>query len=209
MPPAFILSQDQTLHERKERPVDSGSTYSKLGSPRATRAGRSAHSIALSGFQGAGRLPERGAARRCAVSGAGLTLSQSRRIASPAGEIFRKKSDEGFFPRPPGPPSTLLRHARRNRRAGRAQARQPRTPPSILLPTLYSASAHALPSPFFSLLPTPDGSPLHSGHALPSPFFSLPSTPDGSPLHSGHALPSPFFSLLSTLSSFFGGRSSI
>ena len=33
---------------------------SKLGSPRATRAGRSAHSIALSGFQGAGRLPERG-----------------------------------------------------------------------------------------------------------------------------------------------------
>ena len=31
---------------------------SKLGSPRATRAGRSAHSIALSGFQGAGRLPE-------------------------------------------------------------------------------------------------------------------------------------------------------
>ena len=35
---------------------------SKLGSPRATRAGRSAHSIALSGFQGAGRLPERGAA---------------------------------------------------------------------------------------------------------------------------------------------------
>ena len=67
---------------------------SKLGSPRATRAGRSAHSIALSGFQGAGRLPERGAARRCAVSGAGLTLSRLKGIASPVGEIFRKKSDE-------------------------------------------------------------------------------------------------------------------
>ena len=64
---------------------------SKLGSPRATRAGRSAHSIALSGFQGAGRLPERGAARRCAISGAGLTLSRLKGIASPAGEIFRKK----------------------------------------------------------------------------------------------------------------------
>ena len=69
---------------------------SKLGSPRATRAGRSAHSIALSGFQGAGRLPERGAARRCAVSGAGLTLSRLKGIASPVGEIFRKKTDEGF-----------------------------------------------------------------------------------------------------------------
>ena len=65
---------------------------SKLGSPRATRAGRSAHSIALSGFQGAGRLPEREAARRCAISGAGLTLSRSRKIASPVGEFFRKKS---------------------------------------------------------------------------------------------------------------------
>ena len=161
MPPAFILSQDQTLHERKERPVDSGSTYSKLGSPRATRAGRSAHSIALSGFQGAGRLPDRGAARRCAISGAGLTLSRLKGIASPAGEIFRKKSDEGFFRAFRGllPPYSLLNGsplhsghallpqffsllstsgpARRNRRAGRAHARQPRTTLSILLPTPY------------------------------------------------------------------------
>ena len=178
MPPAFILSQDQTLHERKERPVDSGSTYSKLGSPRATRAGRSAHSIALSGFQGAGRLPERGGRRRCAISGAGLTLSRLKGIASPAGEIFRKKSDEGF-----SRASRALLHPPQ----GRAHARQPRTTLSILLPTLYSASAHALLPQFFSLLSTPDGSPLHSVHAL------LPT----------------FFSLLSTLSSFLGGRSSI
>ena len=172
MPPAFILSQDQTLHERKERPVDSGSTYSKLGSPRATRAGRSAHSIALSGFQGAGRLPERGGRRRCAVSGAGLTLSRSRRIASPVGEIFRKKNDEGFFRASRGLPSPPPQ--------GRAHARQPRTTLSILLPTLYSTEAHCkvtthypLHSPPYSLL---NGSPLHSGHALPSPFSSLLST---------------------------------
>ena len=152
MPPAFILSQDQTLHERKERPVDSGSTYSKLGSPRATRAGRSAHSIALSGFQGAGRLPERGAARRCAISGAGLTLSRLKGIASPDGEIFRKKTDEGFSRDFPGASSQGA--ARRNRRAGRAHARQPRTTLSILLPSPYSASGHALPSAFSSLLPT-------------------------------------------------------
>ena len=34
---------------------------------------------------------------RCAISGAGLTLSRLKGIASPAGEIFRKKSDEGDF----------------------------------------------------------------------------------------------------------------
>ena len=161
MPPAFILSQDQTLHERKERPVDSGSTYSKLGSPRATRAGRSAHSIALSGFQGAGRLPERGGRRRCAISGAGLTLSRLKGIASPAGEFFRKKTDEGFF------------------RAFRD------------LPPPFSRARPRAPTTHY---------PLHS-----SPYSLL----NGSPLHSDHALPSPFFSLLSTLSSFFGGRSSI
>ena len=153
MPPAFILSQDQTLHERKERPVDSGSTYSKLGSPRATRAGRSAHSIALSGFQGAGRLPERGAGLRCAISGAGLTLSRLKGIASPAGEIFRKKTDEGDFPRLPGPSS-----------------------PFSLLNGSPLQSDHALLPQFFSLLSTPDGSPLQSDHALPSPFSSLIST---------------------------------
>ena len=53
--------------------------------------------------------------------------------------------------------------------------------------------------PPFSLL---NGSPLHSGHALPSPFFSLLSTPDGSPLHSGHALLPQFFSLLPTFAYF-------
>ena len=150
MPPAFILGQDQTLHERKERPVDSGSTYSKLGSPRATRAGRSAHSIALSGFQGAGRLPERGAARRCAISGAGLTLSRLKGIASPAGEFFRKKTDERFFRAFRGLPPPF----------SRARPRAPTT-------------HYPLHSPPYSLL---NGSPLHSGHALPSPFFSLPST---------------------------------
>ena len=150
MPPAFILSQDQTLHERKERPVDSGSTYSKLGSPRATRAGRSAHSIALSGFQGAGRLPERGGRMRCAISGAGLTLSRSRRIASPVGEFFRKKTDEGDFRAFRGLPPPCSRA-------------RPRAP----------ATHYPLHSPPYSLL---NGSPLHSGHALPSPFFSLLST---------------------------------
>ena len=156
---------------------------SKLGSPRATRAGRSAHSIALSGFQGAGRLPERGGRMRCAVSGAGLTLSRLKGIASPAGEFFRKKTDEGDFRAFQGlpPPYSLLNGsplhsghallpqffsllstsgpARRNRRAGRAHARQPRTTLSILLPTLYSTEAHCivathypLHSPPYSLL---------------------------------------------------------
>ena len=32
---------------------------------------------------------------RCAISGAGLTLSRLKGIASPVGEIFRKKNDEG------------------------------------------------------------------------------------------------------------------
>ena len=104
---------------------------SKLGSPRATRAGRSAHSIALSGFQGAGRLPDRGAARRCAISGAGLTLSRLKGIASPAGEIFRKKSDEGDF------------------RASRGFH-----PPYSLLNGSPLQSGHALPSPFSSLIST-------------------------------------------------------
>ena len=31
---------------------------------------------------------------RCAISGAGLTLSRLKGIASPAGEIFRKKMPE-------------------------------------------------------------------------------------------------------------------
>ena len=146
MPPAFILSQDQTLHERKERPVDSGSTYSKLGSPRATRAGRSAHSIALSGFQGAGRLPERGGRRRCAISGAGLTLSRLKGIASPAGEFFRKKTDEGFF-RPPG---TSLHPSQ-----GRAHARLPRTTLSILLPIPYSTEAHCIVTTHYPLHSSP------------------------------------------------------
>ena len=167
MPPAFILSQDQTLHERKERPVDSGSTYSKLGSPRATRAGRSAHSIALSGFQGAGRLPERGGRRRCAISGAGLTLSRLKGIASPAGKIFQKKHGRGG-----GAPSGAFFPGCRTAEPPRGA--RPRAPT-----THY---------------------PLHS-----SPYSLL----NGSPLHSAHALPSPFSSLLSTLSSFFGGRSSI
>ena len=177
MPPAFILSQDQTLHERKERPVDSGSTYSKLGSPRATRAGRSAHSIALSGFQGAGRLPERGGRRRCAISGAGLTLSRLKGIASPAGEFFRKKTDEGFFrafrglpppfsrarPRAPtthyplhsSPYPLLQGPARRNRRAGRAHARLPRTTLSILLPIPYSTEAHCIVTTHYPLHSSP------------------------------------------------------
>ena len=153
MPPAFILSQDQTLHERKERPVDSGSTYSKLGSPRATRAGRSAHSIALSGFQGAGRLPERGGRMRCAISGAGLTLSRLKGIASPVGEIFRKKTDEGF-----------------------SRASRGFHPPFSLLNGSPLQSGHALPSPFSSLFPTLTGAPERASHALLPPLFSLLST---------------------------------
>ena len=174
MPPAFILSQDQTLHERKERPVDSGSTYSKLGSPRATRAGRSAHSIALSGFQGAGRLPERGGRRRCAISGAGLTLSRLKGIASPAGEFFRKKTDEGFFRAFRGLPPPF----------SRARPRAPTT-------------HYPLHSSPYSL---PNGSPLQSDHALPSPFSSLFPTLTSALNRARHALPSPFSSLPSTLS---------
>ena len=67
-----------------------------------------------------------------------------------------------------------IRHARR------AQARQPRTTFSPLLPTLYC------------------GSPLHSDHALLPPFFSLLSTFTGALKRASHALPSPLFSLLST-----------
>ena len=120
---------------------------SKLGSPRATRTGRSAHSIALSGFQGAGRLPERGGRRRCAISGAGLTLSRLKGIASPAGEFFRKKTDEGFFRAFRGLPPPF----------SRARPRAPTT-------------HYPLHSSPYSLL---NGSPLHSGHALPPQFFSL------------------------------------
>ena len=156
MPPAFILSQDQTLHERKERPVDSGSTYSKLGSPRATRAGRSAHSIALSGFQGAGRLPERGGRMRCAISGAGLTLSRLKGIASPAGEIFRKKLMRGIS----APPGASLPPAQ-----GRAHARQPRTTLSILLPIPYIRVPHGGIAA--------RGAPTRANHALLPPFSSL------------------------------------
>ena len=156
MPPAFILSQDQTLHERKERPVDSGSTYSKLGSPRATRAGRPAHSIALSGFQGAGRLPERGAARRCAISGAGPTLSQSRRIASPAGEIFRKKTAEGFSRAFRG----LLPPYIRARTAEPPRGARPRAP----------ATHYPLHSSPYSL-------PLTEAHCIVTTHSSLNSSP--------------------------------
>ena len=135
---------------------------------------------------------------RCAISGAGLTLSRLKGIASPVGEIFRKKTGGGYFrasppssaphggtaalngsplhsghalpspfssllptsgsrtaesprgarPRAPAthyplhssPYSLLLGPARRNRRAGRAHARHPRTTLFSLLPTLYSAS---------------------------------------------------------------------
>ena len=165
MPPAFILSQDQTLHERKERPVDSGSTYSKLGSPRATRAGRSAHSIALSGFQGAGRLPE-GEPQEVRRFRRGAYSKPVPEDCKPGWEDFSKKTRKRGFPAPPGaffpgcrtaesprgarprapathyplhsPPYSLPQDtARRNRRAGRAHARQPRTTFSILLPTLY------------------------------------------------------------------------
>ena len=45
---------------------------------------------------------------RCAISGAGLTLSRLKGIASPVGEFFRKKTGGAVFPRLPGPPSTLL-----------------------------------------------------------------------------------------------------
>ena len=72
---------------------------------------------------------------RCAVSGAGLTLSRSRRIASPAGEIFRKKTDEGDF------------------RASRRLL--PRVPHGgIAARGAHTRASHALPSPFSSLLPT-------------------------------------------------------
>ena len=128
---------------------------SKLGSPRATRAGRSAHSIALSGFQGAGRLPTRGGRQRCAISGAGLTLSRLKGIASPAGEIFRKKTDEGFSRASRG-----LLHPPQARTAESPRGARPRAP------TTHSP----LHSPPYSLL---NGSPLHSDHALPSPFSSL------------------------------------
>ncbi len=70
--------------------------------------------------------------------------------------------------------------ARQNRRARRAQARQPRTTLFSHLPTLYSTEAHCIVATHYPLLPSPysllNGSPLHSGHALPSPPFSLLST---------------------------------
>lgn len=114
-------------------------------------------------------FPKGEAARRCAISGAGLTLSRLKGIASPAGEIFRKKCRGGVFPRLPGFS----------------------TPPQ-------ARTAEA-----------PRGARPRANHALPSPFSSLLSTFNGSQLHSVHALLPTFFSLLSTLSSFFGGRSSI
>ena len=150
MPPAFILSQDQTLHERKERPVDSGSTYSKLGSPRATRAGRSAHSIALSGFQGAGRLPQ-GEPQEVRHFRRGAYSKPTKGDCKPGWRNFPEKKLMKGISAPSGaslPPAQ-----------GRAHARQPRTSPSILLPTLYPTEAHcivathsSLHSPPYSLL---------------------------------------------------------
>ena len=105
--------------------------------------------------------------------------------------------------RPPIPFPTLFYLLKRRTATlpcGRARARQPRTPPSPLLPTLYS-----------------NGRPLQSGHALASSPSSLPyrrararqprTSPspllptlysNGRPLQSDHALLPPLFSLLST-----------
>ena len=73
----------------------------------------------------------KGSRRRCAISGAGLTLSRLEGIASPAGEFFRKKTDEGF-----------------------SRAFRGLLPPSSLLNGSPLHSAHALPSPFSSLFST-------------------------------------------------------
>ena len=94
---------------------------------------------------------------------------------------LRRLVDEGIArSREPAPsPPPLSWDARRTRRARRAQARHPRTPPSSLLPILYFARRAQARQPrttLSSLLPTlyfTNRSPLHSVHALPSPPFSL------------------------------------
>ena len=98
---------------------------------------------------------------------------------------------------------------------GRAHAHHPRTTFSFLLPTPYSGcplhSGHALPSPFFSLLPTLEAHCIVTTHLplLSSPYsllvvlsFSMDARRNrraGAPKRAIHALPSPFFSLLPTL----------
>ena len=82
--------------------------------------------------------------------------------------------------RPPIPFPTLFSLLKRRTATlpcGRARARQPRTPPSPLLPTLYSngrplQSGHALSSSPSSLLPT-----LQARPSAPATHFSLPSSP--------------------------------
>ena len=60
--------------------------------------------------------------------------------------------------------------------------------PSSLLDGRPLQSAHALPSPLFSLLPTFDGRPLQSDHALPSSPFSLLSMKEDIRVHSWFSL---------------------
>ena len=77
----------------------------------------------------------KGSRRRRAISGAGLTLSRLKGIASPVGEIFRKKTDEGDFPRLPWPsPPSSGPHGGTSARGAPKRAN------------------HALLSTFFSLL---------------------------------------------------------
>ena len=96
----------------------------------------------------------------------------------------------------------------------RAHARHPRTTLYLLLSFPYCGSplhsGHALPSPFFSLLPTVEAHCIVATHylLLSSPFsllvvlsFSMDARRNrraGAPKRAIHALPSPFFSLLPT-----------
>ena len=75
--------------------------------------------------------------------------------------------------------------ARRNRRAGRAHARQPRTTLSILLPTLYTTEAHCIVTTHYPLHSPPYPLPLTEAHCIVATH---------SPLHS------PLYSLLCTIS---------
>lgn len=148
---------------------------SKLGSPRATRAGRSAHSIALSGFQGAGRLPQ-GEPQEVRRFRRGAYSKPTKGDCKPGWEDFQKKHGRGVS----APPGALL----------------PRVPHGgIAAGAPTRASTLPLHSPPYSLL---NGSPLHSGHALPSPFFSLFPTLTGALKRAKPHLPlhSPLYSLL-------------
>ena len=72
---------------------------------------------------------------RCAVSGAGLTLSRLKGIASPVGKIFQKNTEEGVS------------------RASRGLL--PRVPHGgIAARGAPTRASHALLPPFFSLFPT-------------------------------------------------------